>query len=517
MATSIITFWKEHRGYWITPPSKHKEVDAIIYEKFWAIEPSHETLIGQIIFYDQFTRHFQRAGHMTEEDVTVCREMAVSLAEANLGTLAKMDEIEIIFALMPFKHMGRYNFIFETLHNTWLNGRRVIDLPDLQKFYIDTYKKAFTLQTIRRDMTSNHPDESYDPFLICDNYPDVYSHKNWSVAGKAVGDTLPNLLTFDKKVIVSLSGGVDSMVMLALLVRGGVNVEAVHIVYGNRKESEHEYRFLVAYCKKLGVKLSVYRIKWLRRREIDRQFYEDMTRDIRFMVYKACGPKPTVLLGHIKDDVVENIWSNIASCTHLDDLKKMKAEEVQFGVTIARPFLTAEKADIYKASEELAIPYLKNTTPSWSNRGKFREHFHKATVAQFGESIDDKMIQFAEAIQSQNKLLHTLLYEPIMNSFKDNLVDITTAVKAGLDASSWVNIFAHICHKHYDMPRPSIRCVQNFCARLSRVPWSTSTSTGSATASATSTSTLNVDMGARFKVRVIAKEDSQVVLEFILA
>ena len=178
----------------------------------------------------------------------------------------------------------------------------------------------------------------------------------------------------------------------------------------------------------------------------------------------------------------------------------MKAEEVQFGVTIARPFLTAEKTDIYKASDNLAIPYLKNTTPSWSNRGKFREHFHKATVAQFGESIDSKVIEFAEAIHNQNRLLNMLLYDPIYSSFNDNTVNITTAVKVGLDANSWVAIFEHICHKHFDMSRPSIKCVQNFCGRLARQPWGT----------------LSVDMGARFKVRVV-ETNSQVWMEFLLA
>ena len=503
MATTIIDFWKENRAYWITPPSKHKEVDALIYERFWVINLSAENLIGQIIYYDQFSRHFQRGGHMTEEEVVECRHEAMELIESRFDELAAMDETEIIFALMPFKHLEHYAFIFEYLHGVWLRGRRIIDLPALQKFYMDTYKKAFTLETVRRDMVCEHPCEPYDEALICDYYPHRYYYDDWKPCFPK-SEPLLGLLKFDKKVVVSLSGGVDSMVMLALLATQGADVEAVHLVYGNRKESEHEYRFLARYCKRLGVKLSVYRIKWLRRGEIDRQFYEDMTRDLRFMAYKAtCGGEgegePTVLLGHIKDDVVENIWTNIAYCHHLDNLKKMKAEEVQFGVRIARPFLTAEKRDIYRLSESF-IPYLKNTTPSWSNRGKFREHFHKATLAQFGESIDSKVIEFAEAIQTQNKLLSALLYEPIYSSFKDNTVNITSAVKVGLDANSWVGIFEHICHKHFDISRPSIRCVQNFCGRLARVPWII----------------LNVDMGKNFKVRVYMKEDSQVFMEFVI-
>ena len=502
MASLIKSFWKEHRNYWITPPSKHAEVDEIISSMFLDFNYMTQNLIGQIIYLDQFSRHFQRGGHITDYTVDINRDTAIKLIHSRYDELKAMDEFEIIFALMPFKHMKRYEFIFEYLHRTWLQGRKMSDLPDLQKFYMDTYKKAFTLETVCRDMTSVHSCESYDPDLICDYYPEQYCDEDWRpIVPKS--EALLDLLKFDKKVIVSLSGGVDSMVILALLASKGANVEAVHIIYGNRTESDHEHQFLAEYCNRLGVKLSVYKIKWLRRGEIDRQFYEDMTRDLRFMTYKAtCGSddESSVLLGHIKDDVVENIWTNIAYCHHLDNLKKMKTEEVQFGVRISRPFLTAEKSDIYRLSETLAIPYLKNTTPSWSNRGKFREHFHKATVAQFGESIDSKVIEFAEAIQTQNKLLNMLLYDPIYSSFKDNTVNITSAVKVGLDANSWVGIFTHICHKHFDISRPSIKCVQNFCERLLRM----------------SSTSINVDMGKHFKVCVTAREGSQTYMEFIL-
>ena len=209
--------------------------------------------------------------------------------------------------------------------------------------------------------------------------------------------------------------------------------------------------------------------------------------------------EPCVMMGHIKDDVIENVWTNIAHCHHLGNLKKMEAEEVQLGVRIMRPLLTVDKADIYRVSEAIGIPYFKNTTPSWSNRGKFREHFHKATVAQFGESIDEKIIEFAEAIQTQNKLLNMLLYDPIYKSFKDNTVNITNAVQANLDANSWLGIFEHICHKYLGIARPSIKCVRDFCTRLYK-PWDK----------------LNVEMGKGLKVQVKRIRDNNVIIEFIL-
>ena len=508
MTTTIIDFWKENRSFWITPPSKQKEVDKLISDLFFSYKWQSENIIGQIIYLDQFSRHFCRSGHITESEVERLRQSAADIVRHNLDLIKDFDEIEIIFALMPFKHIQHYNFIFVCLYDLWLPAdKKIIDFPELQKFYIDTYKKAFTLETVRNTLITKHKIFPYDASLICDYYPKLYTSSDWNPLVAADDKLLP-LLKPDRKVIVSLSGGVDSMVMLTLLKYNKVNVSAVHIVYGNRKESEHEYSLLAEFSAKLGVPLFVYRIKWLKRGEVDRQFYEDMTRQLRFATYHAAkqshyGPcvsegEPYVLMGHIKDDVVENIWTNIAHCHHLGNLKKMEAEEVQLGVRIMRPLLTVDKADIYKTSELLGIPYFKNTTPSWSNRGKFREHFHKATVAQFGESIDTKLIEFAEAIQAQASLLNILLYEPIYNSFKNNKVNITTAIKARLDANSWLGIFEHICHNKLGCSRPSIKCIRDFTIRLYK-----------------SWIKLHIEMGNNLKVIVI-KIGTEYIMEFVL-
>ena len=64
--SNIIEFWKSHRDYWITPPSKQQEVDKLICDRFWTYIWTDENLIGQIIYLDQFSRHFARNGLLTE-------------------------------------------------------------------------------------------------------------------------------------------------------------------------------------------------------------------------------------------------------------------------------------------------------------------------------------------------------------------------------------------------------------------------------------------------------------------
>jgi tRNA(Ile)-lysidine synthetase-like protein len=502
----VITFWRANRAFWLPITDAEKAAaDVAIRDTFWTFDRVAENLVGQVIYLDQFSRHFQRVGLYYEEHVLEDRRAAAALVLKRADELRDMDEVELLFCLMPFKHLEDWSFIFRTIHKVWLprHGTTLTTFPDLQRFYMDTYKKAYTLERMRAGfvnadaraapfLSQCQADPAHDPKAVCDYYPEEYENDDplWyqlnplmAILDCNENGLAPLLRAIKpyKRAIVSLSGGVDSMIMLRILKRTGADVTALHIVYGNRPESEDELRVIAEFCRRLEVKLAVYRIPWLRRRSVEREFYEEMTRQLRFWAYRCLAESLAadagagveqqtvpVLLGHIQDDVVENIWTNIAMNTHLGDLKKMQAEEVQMGVRLARPFLQMEKRAIYAAAELLAVPYLKNTTPSWSNRGKFREHFHAATVAQFGAGVDARLIAFAEVMQRQSALVQRFVYEPIYKSWIEGTVNITTAVEAELDAAGWTEILEHLCHRRLDVNRPSAAAVREFCRRLQR-------------------------------------------------
>ena len=77
---------------------------------------------------------------------------------------------------------------------------------------------------------------------------------------------LLDIIDTNDTIIISLSGGVDSMVTLFLLnnlvINKQINNEIVasHIIYGNRNESNFEFSFIKYYCSKLNVKLYYYNI-----------------------------------------------------------------------------------------------------------------------------------------------------------------------------------------------------------------------------------------------------------------
>jgi tRNA(Ile)-lysidine synthetase-like protein len=464
----ILSFWKANEKLWIPIHEKDKvAADKLIYETFYDYNLDAESVMGRIIYLDQFQRHFQRHLKCADESLIIeKRKEAHALVLQNLDDiLSEADEIELVFALMPAKHLGHFEFIFDVIYNKW--ARPIPDFPTVSRFHNDTYRKAYTFEKIKQDMVCGYVSNSqYDSDEICDFYPEQYKTGYF-------GKCVPSKQFFEclgsvdqPNPIISLSGGVDSMVMLAMFINLGKHPIAVHIVYGNRAVSDQEYHFISKYCAHLNVPLHTYKIPFLRRSNCDREFYETMTREMRFHVYRAVGSN--VFLGHIREDVIENIWTNISKAQHVNNLKKMQVQEQQNGITVMRPMLSIKKEHIYEMSRIMSIPYLKNTTPSWSNRGKFRERFHAETHRQFGSDVDNKLLLLSETLEQQGNLIDQLVFAPIFNSFNNNRICISSIVDLQLGRTYWSRIFEHVFHHCLCKSKPSLKAIDEFMSRLQK-------------------------------------------------
>jgi tRNA(Ile)-lysidine synthetase-like protein len=473
MSTQIRNFWLSHPEFWITQGEKQKEADTIIYNMFNGYDPNDEDDFGLVVYHDQFVRHFSRVDRISEKTVDACRDFAAQIVtNMDKAVLMASTESELVWYLMPWKHLTRWQPIFQTVAD-WLKDRHVTEFPTLNRFFMDTYKKAYTPQAVSDALIlAPVTVESYDSAAICESHPEAFTGDlaTWrSLPLPEQAERLVDALqTVGEPVAISLSGGVDSMLMCALLRRTGHDVVAIHIVYGNRQESQDERAFVTTYCARLGIPLYIYVVEWLRRGEVDREFYEETTRHLRFSAYRAL--ERPVLLGHIQDDVVENIWTNFARGTHLNDLAKFRSVSTEDGVTVCRPWLHIDKWLIWSTATEIAIPYLKNTTPTWSNRGKFRNEFLAATHLQYGPTVDIMVLDVAERLTKQAELLDRVLYTPICESWNpvEKTLDITRAVEARLEGDGWLRIMTDIAHRRLGVAKPSIRACQDFANRISR-------------------------------------------------
>jgi len=289
---------------------------------------------------------------------------------------------------------------------------------------------------------------------------DIY--KVWS-------DFYNNLdLTSEKRrIVISLSGGVDSMSLLYSIknwkdnTNSDIEIIALHINFNNRKESYLEVIYLQHWCKIININLYVYEIQDYKRIDTPREEYEKTTRDIRFTLYKQLmnGYQGGVVLGHIRDDIRENIFRNISIGINMFEITGMKNISQQFGVTILRPFLDVDKKLIWDFAMKYHIPSFYNSTPEWSIRGRFREKLTPILENIFGAKCLDRFIDFGKKLESFGdwfyKQYECDYYSQIIVDIDKKIIKFPILSKyKNIPDIFWEKIIETICYKN-QLKKPS--------------------------------------------------------------
>lgn len=226
------------------------------------------------------------------------------------------------------------------------------------------------------------------------------------------------LLTFhdgDTPLVLSLSGGVDSMVLLDAFCKIGFEFHCLHIDYGNRLETDTEAEYLQKYCATRSVPLTCYRMPIQRGDDArNRSEYERITKERRFSEYKKlCDEVGTniVVLGHHDDDIIENIICNALTTQNLDDLGKMhlkSAVDTEYGLQLVRPLIGKMKEDVYQYAEANDIFYFRDSTPKWSKRGQIRDRVLPQLENVF-PGAREHLLRFNNINTSNSRLLRLML------------------------------------------------------------------------------------------------------------
>jgi len=196
------------------------------------------------------------------------------------------------------------------------------------------------------------------------------------------------LLSEARGVVLSLSGGVDSMVTCCLLqlLHGQLPPAerfrwcALHLCHPNRSDAADEEGWVRWSCSRLGVDLFTYRLQIRRphgalRTGISRERYEEKSKELRFRMYERClvhlgvgAEGGAALVAHHQDDADENRLAELGkgNVLHIDG---MSMRGVMIGVEVVRPLLSVRKAELLAFAGAAAVCYMQDSTPKWSRRG----------------------------------------------------------------------------------------------------------------------------------------------------
>ena len=445
MVMSLTKFWYSNEQMWFnaTPAD-----DAEIAQKFSNYDCKDD--FERVLWHDQIKRHIARANH-EEYDYK-----HVKIAMMYAGTLLDSDQEfapkELVFLLLPYRHSGIPSNI------VWCLQR----IRELMTDNPNPYYRRFHNATVQAVSNCNEPhhtgvfDWDFDD-LICETST---FDKDQPPGITDTNVTPPKFRHYDHKVIVSLSGGVDSMTCVIAALDQGLEVTAIFINYNNRPESDAEVKFIAWFCKTVGVELYCRDITEIQRDETynpgiayNREFYESHTRKIRFNSYKFVAnivapdhPELVpIILGHNNDDAEENIFRNIQKSQSIDNLKGMVEYHTENGVLIHRPLLTKSKAWILDYAVKYNIPYLRNSTPDWSERGIMRED----VINNIPREILDGLVKHAETVAAMHAFIKSIVYsKAIRQDISDDYTTHSFDIFGTEDSVFWDIMFYRILHTY---------------------------------------------------------------------
>ena len=375
---SLANFITEFLGndkFWF---SKNTDLDEYLVEKYQHLldDPCDDDCLELTILYDQLPRHVFRncqSSHIIEYFLRKSLKNYVKI------DLSQLTDIEWCFAHLPVRHTNNPIFITGVAKNAW---KRVVPGHDpfLIRFLKATYERCPILsqnEFITKIEGGTFSPQNHEKTL---HFTPTGSVLPIDPKNHMVKEVISALVSHQpKKLIMSISGGSDSMVAFHIIHNlkeiFRYKIDVVMINYTNRDTAYDEEAFVADWVNSLGYPLYVRRIDEIKRKQCAnnqlRTVYEKYTRDVRYATYKTLGPYP-VVLGHNKDDCLENILQNISSCNKYDNLSGMDTLVVQDGIPFFRPLLDVSKNDIVAYAREHQIPFLPNSTPPTMKRGQIR-------------------------------------------------------------------------------------------------------------------------------------------------
>ncbi|NLB85036.1 MAG: tRNA lysidine(34) synthetase TilS, partial [Acholeplasmataceae bacterium] len=163
-------------------------------------------------------------------------------------------------------------------------------------------------------------------------------------------------IDFSKKLIVSVSGGVDSMVLMDFLRRLKLNIVIVHFNHQVRGQSIDEANMVRDYAEKYCLPFNYFKLDLNltsdfqnKARNLRRKHLEDVAKR---------NQTPYIVTAHHLDDLLETILIKITRGSSLDRYCGMELIAQQGEFIYVKPSLYQQKEKFYSFAEEYDVPFM---------------------------------------------------------------------------------------------------------------------------------------------------------------
>ena len=230
-----------------------------------------------------------------------------------------------------------------------------------------------------------------------------------------------NLIAEGDRLVLALSGGIDSMVLADLLLKSKVNFAAAHCNFHLRgEESDGDEKFVREFAEKNGIQCFV--------KHFDTEQYaadqgisiEMAARDLRYTWFEELRQQlgyDKIAVAHHADDQAETFFINLLRGAGLRGLKGMQPKN---GVII-RPMLWASREEIHQYALENQILWREDHTNAETIylRNKIRNQL-LPVFDELHPEARQGLYKSLEHLASENDLYRELLKEKLNQIIEHN-------------------------------------------------------------------------------------------------
>ena len=234
------------------------------------------------------------------------------------------------------------------------------------------------------------------------------------------------LLHANAPVVVALSGGADSVALLAVLNALGYDCRAAHCNFHLRgEESMRDMRHVQALCARIGVDLSVRDFDVPAYQEIHGGSTEMACRDLRYAWFADLLDREgaqAVAVGHHREDRVETFMLNLMRGTGIAGLTSMRPRSVN----VVRPLLpfTRQEIEQYLVDQGLSFITDSSNASDVHRRNRLRNNILPLLEDAF-PGATDAILRTVANLEEAEKVYRNAIEHKAREYRKTNTIDIS--------------------------------------------------------------------------------------------
>lgn len=267
----------------------------------------------------------------------------------------------------------------------------------------------------------------------------------------------------NKRLLVGVSGGVDSMVLLTLLLDLQKNVdfymEVIHINHNLRgKESDSDEKLVVSYAKQNNVPCIVKSVDVINNKKVSKQTIEESARELRynaFYDYKKEKKFDFIVIAHNSDDQAETVLMHICRGSGLKG-----ASGIQETDELIRPLLNVSRAEIVDFALKNKVPFREDSSNADTKYARnFIRHKILPDIENVYLGVKQNLVKFAEIASRDNDFITSMIDWSVIKTEKklikvnSNIFDMHEAISTRIiyKIITMLGVFADIEQKHIEL------------------------------------------------------------------